>query len=225
MGNRVFKRVLAVCLAMVLSVASSLAVMATETTSPGGGDVIPDPVIPNRTTSIVIKSNSIEVSYTQQNAVRYRVEYKSTDGTWSHCKVINTTNLKAVLKNLVHGGKYDIRIVGINEKGKTGTSKEANRFFRSCAAKVTSKNGKINVKVSKELSSIGSETQLGYKTYWSTDPSFKKFNTRIDYGTTLDINISAKKGTTYYVRVVPICVANGKTYAGVQNSTHEITVK
>ena len=220
MGNRVFKRVLAMCLAMVLMIASSMAVMAAEP-SPGGGDIVPDPVIPTRTTSVITKSNSIDVSYTQENAVKYRIQYKSFSGTWDHCRTITTTDLKKTIANLMRGGRYDIRVCGINEAGKVGEyCKEANRFVRSCSANVTAKKGGFNVKVAK----VNSET-TGYKVYWTRDKSFKKFNVMTVSGKTLNKTIAGKKGQTYYVRVVPISVANGKTYAGVQNSTHSVKIK
>ena len=220
MGNKLFKRVLAMCLAMVLTVASSLAVMAAEP-SPGGGDVVPDPVIPTRTTFVIVKNNSIDVSYTQKNAVKYRIQYKSHNGTWDHCRTITTTDLNAVISKLARGGRYDIRICGINEKGKAGAySTEANRFLRSCSAYVTAKSGGFNVKVTK----ANAET-TGYKIYWTRDKSFNRFNVMTVNGTTLNKTIAGKKGQTYYVRVVPISAANGKTYVGVQNRTHETTIK
>lgn len=226
MGNRVLKRVFAICLAMVLMVASSLAVMATETTSPGGGDDIPDPVVPSRTTSLVIRDSAINVQFTQKNAVKYIVEYKTTDGTWDHCKIKTASDLKAVLPNLVHGSQYDIRVKVVNEKGKVAYSVEANRFFRSCAAKVAANNkGGFTVKVDKALSRVGSGTKFQYKIYWSTDENFKKFNYKVVDGDKLSTTIAGKRGTTYYVRVVPLSVANGKTYSGVQNKTHEVKVK
>ena len=220
MGNRFMKRVLAMCLAMVLMVASSLAVMAAEK-SPGSGDEVPDPVIPTRTTFVITKTNSIDVSYTQQNSVKYRIQYKSFNGTWDHCRTITTTDLQKTIANLMRGGRYDIRVCGINEAGKAGEyCKEANRFVRSCSAYVTAKSGGFNVKVTK----VNSET-TGYKIYWTRDASFKKFNVMTVNGTTLNKTLAGKKGMTYYVRVVPISVVGGKTYAGVQNSTHSVVIK
>ena len=220
MSSRVLKRVLAMCLAMVLTAMSSLAVMAAEP-SPGGGDVVPDPVIPTRTTFVIVKNNSIDVSYTQKNSVKYRIQYKSHNGTWDHCRTITTTNLQQVIEKLARGGRYDIRICGINEKGKAGAySTEAHRFLRSCSAYVTAKSGGFNVKVTK----ANSET-TGYKVYWTRDPSFKRFNVMTVNGTTFSKTIAGKRGMQYYVRVVPISVVNGTTYAGVQNSTHPVTIK
>ena len=220
MSSRVLKRVLAMCLAMVLTAMSSLAVMAAEP-SPGGGDVVPDPVIPTRTTFVIVKNNSIDVSYTQKNSVKYRIQYKSHNGTWDHCRTITTTNLQQVIEKLARGGRYDIRICGINEKGKAGAySTEAHRFLRSCSAYVTAKSGGFNVKVTK----ANSET-TGYKVYWTRDPSFKRFNAMTVNGTTFSKTIAGKRGMQYYVRVVPISVVNGTTYAGVQNSTHPVTIK
>ena len=220
MSSRVLKRVLAMCLAMVLTAMSSLAVMAAEP-SPGGGDVVPDPVIPTRTTFVIVKNNSIDVSYTQKNSVKYRIQYKSHNGTWDHCRTITTTNLQQVIEKLARGGRYDIRICGINEKGKSGAySTEAHRFLRACSAYVTAKNGGFNVKVTKS----NSET-TGYKVYWTRDASFRRFNVMTVNGTTFSKTIAGKKGMQYYVRVVPISVVNGTTYTGVQNSTHEVTIK
>ena len=220
MSSRVFKRVLAMCLAMVLTVASSLAVMAAEP-SPGGGDVVPDPVIPTRTTFVIVKNNSIDVSYTQRNSVKYGVQYKTHTGTWDHCRTITTDNLQQVIADLARGGRYDIRICGINEKGKAGAyTSEAHRYLRSCSAKVTAQKGGFNVKVSK----TNGET-TGYKVYWTRDASFKRFNVMTVNGSTFSKTIAGKKGMQYYVRVVPISVANGATYTGVQNATHEVKVK
>jgi len=220
MANKVFKRALALCLAMVLTIASSMAVMAAEK-SPGGGDIVPDPVIPNRTTFVLTKTNSIDLSYTQKNAVKYRIQYKSFSGTWDHCRTITTTDLRKTISDLMRGGRYDIRICGINELGKSGEyCKEANRFMRSCSAYVTSKSGGFNVKVTK----ANAET-TGYKVYWTRDASFKRFNVMTVPGTTLNKTIAGKGGAIYYVRGVPISVVNGKTYVGVQNATHDVKVK
>ena len=222
MGNRVFKRFLAMCLAMVLTVASSMAVMAAEP-SPGGGDVVPDPVIPNRTTFVLTKNNSIDVSYTQQNAVKYRIQYKSFNGTWDHCRTITTTDLQKTIANLMRGGRYDIRICGINEKGKAGEyCKEANRFMRSCSAGLPPE---LMISFCRFISYSIPRTAAGYKVYWTRDASFKKFNVMTVSGSTLNKTIAGKKGMTYYVRVVPISVVNGKTYVGVQNATHSVKIK
>ena len=225
MGNRVFKRFLAMCLAMVLTIASSMAVMAAES-SPGGGDVVPDPVIPTRTTFVITKSNSIDLSYTAKDpktTVKYRIQYKSFNGTWDHCRTITTTELQKTIANLMRGGRYDIRVCGINEKGKAGEyCNEAHRFVRSCTAyaKATRKGG-ISVSVKK----ANPET-TGYMVYWTKDKSWTKIpNVMTVNGQTLNVRIPGKTGDTYYVRVVPISVVNGTTYRGVQNCTFEVTIK
>lgn len=220
MSSRVFKRVLAMCLAMVLTVASSLAVMAAES-SPGQGDVLPDPVIPTRTTFVITKNTSIDVSYKQRNSVKYRVQYKTHTGTWDHCRTITTDNLQQVIADLARGGRYDIRICGINEKGKSGAySTEAHRFMRSCSAFVNARSGGFNVKVSK-----ANEGTTGYKIYWTRDPSFKRFNVMKVDGSTFNKTIAGKRGMLYYVRVVPIAEENGTTYVGVHSATRQVTIK
>ena len=52
-------------------------------------------------------------------------------------------------------------------------------------------------------------------------------NLGTDTETTSYVNktIAGKKGMTYYVRVVPVSVVNGKTYVGVQNATHSVKIK
>ena len=55
--------------------------------------------------------------------------------------------------------------------------------------------------------------------------AFKKFNVMTVSGSTLNKTIAGKKGMTYYVRVVPVSVVNGKTYVGVQNATHSVKIK
>ena len=220
MSSRVFKKVLAMCLAMVLTVASSLAVMAAEP-SPGSGDVVPDPVIPTRTTFVIVKDTSIDVSYKQRNSVKYRIQYKTHTGTWDHCRTISTDDLQQVIADLARGGRYDIRICGINEKGKSGAySTEAHRFMRSCSAFVNARSGGFNVKVSK-----ANEGTTGYKVYWTRDPSFKRFNCITVNGNTFNKTIAGKRGMKYYVRVVPIAEENGSTYVGVHSATRQVTIK
>ena len=220
MGSKVFKRVLALCLAMVLMIASSMAVMAAEK-SPGEGDVVPDPVIPTRTTFVIAKNNTIDLSYTQKNSVYYYVQWKSSSGTWDHCHTKKVTDLQTFIEGLVRGGRYDIRVRGVNSKGKGGEyCTEANRFVRSCTSYVRPRNGGFNVKVSK-----ANEGTTGYKIYWTRDESFKRFNVMTVNGTTFNKTIAGKKGMTYYVRVVPISVVDGKTYAGVQSCTLSATVQ
>ena len=220
MSSRVFKRVLAMCLAMVLTVASSLAVMAAES-SPGSGDVLPDPVIPVRTTFVIVKDTTIDVSYKQRNSVKYRIQYKTHTGTWDHCRTITTEDLQKVIAELARGGRYDIRICGINEKGKSGAySTEAHRFMRSCSAFVKArKRGAFNVKVSK-----ANEGTTGYKIYWTRDPSFKRFNVMKVDGSTFNKTIAGKPGLKYYVRVVPISENGDTTYVGVHSATRQVTI-
>ena len=91
MGSKVFKRVLALCLAMVLMIASSMAVMAAEK-SPGEGDVVPDPVIPTRTTFVIAKNNTIDLSYTQKNSVFFYVQWKSNFAYTYLFKISDKTN-------------------------------------------------------------------------------------------------------------------------------------
>jgi hypothetical protein len=221
MGNRFFKRALALCLAMVLTVVSSLAVMAAEK-SPSQGDVNPAAVIPNRTTFVVVKDKLIDVSYTNLNAVSYIVEYKTNYGTWETSKAIPTNDPQATITKLMRGGKYDIRIRGINVDGKEGkNSREAHRFLRSCTPLVTARKKGFNINVPRTNEGI-----TGYMIYWTRDKSFNRKNIMTVSGATLNKTLYAVSGLTYYVRVVPISQDdNGNTYIGVMNGTHGVVIK
>lgn len=220
MQNKIVKKLFTLFAAFVMTVCSAVPAAAAEP-SPGSGDIVPDPVITARTTSVIVKDNSINVSYRQENAVKYMIQYKSANGTWDHCRTITTTDLSAVIAKLARGGRYDIRVCGINENGKAGAySTAASRFVRSCSANVTSRKGGFNVKVTKTNTGV-----TGYKIYWTNDKSFKRFNVITVKGSTLNKSIAGKKGKTYYVRVVPISEQDGTVYTGVQNRTHTAVVK
>ena len=80
MQNKIVKKLFTLFAAFVMTVCSAVPAAAAEP-SPGSGDIVPDPVITARTTSVIVKDNSINVSYRQENAVKYRIQYKSADMT------------------------------------------------------------------------------------------------------------------------------------------------
>ena len=63
------RRLLALCLAVVMIIASSMAVMAADNKSPGGGDVDPDPVIVSRSSAVNGWNGKTTIKYTGKNAV------------------------------------------------------------------------------------------------------------------------------------------------------------
>ena len=213
-----FRRFLALLLAVITIVASSMAVMAAETKSPSGGDTTPDPVIVSRSASVNGNTGKTVVKYTGKNAVKYQVQYKASHNTGWVTKTTTSTSYTLTLK---HKGLYDIRVRAIGEDGKPGKwSKIITRYVNAVKPTYsTAKTKTIRVKTAK------TSGVTGYAIYYSTNKKMtnaKKIVVKKNY---TNKPIAVVKGKTYYIKVVPYVVKNGKTYWGASSAVKAVKAK
>lgn len=212
------RRLLALCLAVVMIIASSMAVMAADNKSPGGGDVDPDPVITSRSSVVNGWNGKTTIKYTGKNAVKYQIQYKAAQNTGWVTRY--TTDLSYAL-TLKHNGLYDIRVRAIGKNGKTSAwSTMQYRYVKAVKPTYSTATTKtIRVKTPK------TSGVTGYAIYYSTNKNMtnaKKIVVKKNY---TNKPISVVKGKTYYIKVVPFVQKNGKTYWGAGSSVTAVKAK
>ena len=212
------RRLLALCLAVVMIIASSMAVMAADNKSPGGGDVDPDPVIVSRSSVVNGWNGKTTVKYTGKNAVQYQIQYKASKNSgW----VTKYTTDSSIVLNLKHNGLYDIRVRAIGKNGKKSAWTTWNcRYVKAVKPTYSTATTKtIRVKTPK------TSGVTGYAIYYSTNKNMsnaKKIVVKKNY---TNKPISVVKGKTYYIKVVPFVQKNGKTYWGAGSSVTAVKAK
>ena len=210
MGNKVFKRLFTLMLAVVMVLASSMAVLAAETgtsgnSSPGHGETETEATIEKQASTVNATAGTTKVYYSGKNNASYKI----------------TDNKNYVLTQLQKGGLYDIRVAGVNSNGVQGKWSEITRRLMSkTLATGSSKNGKVTVKLPK------TKNATAYRIMYSTSSDFSnakmagqsaKCTTRTISGLT--------KGKTYYFKVYPIAqTPSGATYTG-ESTTFSVKVK
>ena len=122
MGNKVFKRLFTLMLAVVMVLASSMAVLAAETgtsgnPSPGGGETETEATIEKQASTVNANAGTAKVFYSGKNNASYKILYKLRNQSWGAAKIITTDNKNYVLTQLQKGGLYDIRVAGVNSNG------------------------------------------------------------------------------------------------------------
>lgn len=212
------KRLLALCLAVVMIVASSMAVMAADNKSPGGGDVEPDPVIVSRSSTVNGWNGKTTVKYTGKNSVQYQIQYRASGKSGWVTKTTTSTSYALTLK---HNGLYDIRVRAIGKNGKKSAwSTMHYRYVRAVKPTYSTATTKtIRVKTPK------TSGVTGYAIYYSTSKNMsnaKKILVKKNY---TNKPISVVKGKTYYIKVVPYAVKNGKTYWGASSAVTAVKAK
>ena len=207
MGNKVFKRLFTLMLAVVMVLASSMAVLAAETgtsgnSSPGHGETETEATIEKQASTVNANAGTTTVYYSGKNNASYKILYKLRNQSWGDAKIITTDNKNYVLTQLQKGGLYDIRVAGVNSNGVQGKWSEITRRRMSkTMATGSSKNGKVIVKLPKTKNAGQSA----------------KCTTRTISGLT--------KGKTYYFKVYPIAqTPSGATYIG-ESTTFSVKVK
>ena len=222
MGNRAFKRLLALCLTVVMMIASSMAVMATEAApSPGGGGKESEAVIVKKASSANVAQKKVDVYVKGENSEKYVVQYKLRKNSWTSSKSVTTTVAKATLENLQKGGLYDIRIAGVNKDGKQGSwTTVTRRLMNKTAASASSKSGKVVVKLPKTAGATG--YQIKYST--KSDMSGAKIAGQTAKCTQRTLT-GLTKGKTYYIQVTPYAKANGGAVYWGQMTTLKVVVK
>ena len=220
MGKKMSKRFLALLMAVVFTLGSSLAVMAAPAASPVLG-------VKLNATTANYHAKTITVKYQDTgstSAQRYRVAYRwRSGGKWVAWKYVEATNLQAVIPNLKKS-LYDIKVAPVDKKGKVGAYSNFSRRYIAAVTPVVkaNKNGSITITAKKTCAITG------YRIYWSTKKNMsgaltRNVTTKGNLKNT--IKASLKKGKTYYVRVIPIYKLGGKTYIGVYNTTKSVKVK
>lgn len=214
-----FKRLFAICLAAVMMVASSLAVMAAPTSPDEGGKKV-EPVITKQSSSTNTNKGTVQVYYKYKNSDQFVVQYKLRQNSWSSATNKKTTKSNVLLTDLKKkGGLYDIRIAGVkkNKQGKWSTV--IRRLMNQTKATATSKNGVLTVNLPKTAGATG------YQIKYATKSDFSDAKTVGQKATSNRRVIKGlKKGTTYYVRVTPYAKTNSAVYWG-QMYTFRVTVK
>ena len=198
MKVRTHSKLIAVCIALIMVLTSGTAVFATSSPS-GGGKVAK---VTKVTTDADYQKKIIKISYKAKNAVKYKIAYRVKGGKW---KYITTKNKNYTLKKLKAGKKYQIKVAGINKKGKVGKYfKIQYRWFKNTKYKLTAKKKAFKVKINKVK---------GAKKYQITYSLKSNFSgAKVVYTTSLTKTIkNLKKGKTYYVRIRPV---SGK-YKGI----------
>lgn len=206
MEKRRFIRFLALFLAVITIISSSMVVFAADN-SPGGGDVVPDPVITSKNTVVNPRTGKATIKYTGKNAVKYEVQYKaSTASRWA-TKTLTSTSFTFNVKSK---GLYLMRVRAIGKNGKK--SKWTTISYRyngqTTPTYTTPKTKQIMVKTPK------TSGVTGYIIYYSTNKNMTNAKKVSVKGTYVQKPIAVIKGKTYYLKVVPYVKKGGNTYYG-----------
>ncbi len=219
MGKKMFKRFMALCMAVVLTLGSSLAVFAAPAASPTYG-------VKLTSTSANYHAKTITVKYSDtgvQEAGKYRVAYRyRSNSNWTKWYYVTTTDKFKTISKL-NNSLYEFKVAPVSGNKVGEYSNVSRRFIVAVTPTVKANgNGSITVTAKRPWA------LTGYRIYWSTNKNMsgaltRNVSTKGDLKNT--IKASLKKGKTYYVRVVPICKLGGETYLGVYNTTRTIKVK
>ena len=206
MEKKSIRRFLALFLAVITIVASSMVVFAADT-SPGGGNTNPGPVITKKATVVNTNTGKTTVRYSAKNAVKYEIQYKTRAASKWTTKTATSTSY---VLNLKLKGLYQIRVRAIGKDGKKSSwTTISYRYVRGTKPTFsTEKTKQIRVKTPK------SNGVSGYIIYYSTNKNMtnaKKINVKANY---CNKPISVVKGKTYYIRVVPYLKKAGNVYYG-----------
>lgn len=214
-----FKRVFALCLAAVMMIASSMAVLAAPTSPSEGGKTV-EPVITKQSSTTNTSKGTVKVFYKHKNSEQFVIQYKLRKSSWSKATKKTTTNSNLLLTDLTKkGGLYDIRIAGVKKNTQGKWSTVIRRLMNQTKATATSKNGVLTVKLPKTAGATG------YQIKYATKSDFSDAKTVGQKATSGRRVIKGlKKGTTYYVRVTPFAKTSGAVYWG-QMYTFKVTVK
>lgn len=214
-----FKRLFAICLAAVMMIASSLAVMAAPKSPSQGGKKV-EPVITKQSSTTNTNKGTVQVFYKAKNSDQYVIQYKLRKSSWSAATKKKTTNKNILLTNLKKkGGLYDIRIAGVKKNKQGKWSSVIRRLMNQTKATATSKNGVLTVKLPKTAGATGYQIKYATKSDFSNAKTVGQ-----KAASTRRVIKGLKKGKVYYVRVTPYAKTNSAVYWG-QMYTFKIRVK
>lgn len=221
MGSKTLKRLLVLCLTVVMMLASSMTVLATTAdTSPSGGETEAKPVVVKTSSTSKVNKKYLKVYVSAKNSESYIFRYKLQSQSWTKAKTIKSTVKNATLQNLTKGGLYDIQVAGVKNGVQGSWSSTIRRLYNKTAFTMTSSSGKLVVNLPKTKGAYGYYIRYATK----ADLSNGKTVGQTAKATRRTIK-GLKKGTTYYVRVTPYYkTKTGKWYMG-EMTTKKITVK
>ena len=105
-----FKRVFALCLAAVMMIASSMAVLAAPTSPSEGGKTV-EPVITKQSSTTNTSKGTVKVFYKHKNSEQFVIQYKLRKSSWSKATKKTTTNSNLLLTDLTKkGGLYEKKV-------------------------------------------------------------------------------------------------------------------
>ena len=212
------RRLLALCLAVVMIVASSMAVMAADNKSPGSGDVDPDPVITYRSSTVNGSTGKTTVAFRGKNAVKYQIQFKASHNSgWCSRYTTDTT----YVLTLKHKGLYDIRVRAISKNGKKSAwSTIQRRYINAVKPAYSTAKTKTIVVNTPKTSGV-----TGYMIYYSTNKNMSNAKKTVVRKNYTRKPLAVVKGKTYYVKVVPFVEKNGKTYLGAGSKVTAVKAK
>ena len=200
------RRLLALCLAVVMIVASSMAVMAADNKSPGSGDVDPDPVITYRSSTVNGSTGKTTVAFNARHNSGWCSRY-TTDTTY--------------VLTLKHKGLYDIRVRAIGKNGKKSAwSTIQRRYINAVKPAYSTAKTKTIVVNTPKTSGV-----TGYMIYYSTNKNMSNAKKTVVRKNYTRKPLAVVKGKTYYVKVVPFVEKNGKTYLGAGSKVTAVKAK
>ena len=202
------RRLVAVLVALIMVMASAVAVLAEETPSPAEGDKAPS--IVNLGTNDSFANKTFRFKWRGKDAKTYKAFKRTKGGSWTSK---STTNQYYEWKGLKTGGLYQFKAEAWNGT-KKASSTISYRWMQSCKASATGNKGSFTVKWGK----VSGATK--YQIQYSRNKSMSGAKYAYPGGSATSKKITAAKGTWYY-RIRPV----QGSYVGIYNGIQSVTVK
>ena len=202
------RRLVAVLVALIMVMASAVAVLAEETPSPAEGDKAPS--IVNLGTNDSFANKTFRFKWRGKDAKTYKAFKRTKGGSWTSK---NTTNQYYEWKGLKTGGLYQFKAEAWNGS-KKASSTISYRWMQSCKASATGNKGSFTVKWGKVSGA------KYYQLQYSRNKSMSGAKLACPGGSKTSQKITAAKGTWYY-RIRPV----QGSYVGIYNGIQSVKVK
>ena len=202
------RRLVAVLVALIMVMASAMAVFAADTPSAEEGDKAPS--IVNLGTNDSFLNKTFRFKWRGKDAKTYKAFMRQKNGKWTSK---DTTNQYYEWKGLKTGGLYQFKAEAWNGS-KKASSTISYRWMQSCKASATGNKGSFTVKWGKVS---GAQK---YQIQYSRNKSMSGAKYAYPGGSETSKKITAAKGTWYY-RIRPV----QGSYVGIYNGIQSVTVK
>ena len=202
------RRLVAVLVALIMVMASAMAVFAADTPSAEEGDKAPS--IVNLGTNDSFLNKTFRFKWRGKDAKTYKAFMRQKNGKWTSK---DTTNQYYEWKGLKTGGLYQFKAEAWNGS-KKASSTISYRWMQSCKASATGNKGSFTVKWGKVS---GAQK---YQIQYSRNKSMSGAKYAYPGGSKTSQKITAAKGTWYY-RIRPV----KGSYVGIYNGIQSVTVK